>query len=214
MNFEKVFHSFGTPLSNSMEERQWRKMIHRGTYVKHRDQRTDQQCRICKSENETIVHLFRCHMVKPFWKQCLQFCYKALHTRVPTLIDAAIIFGLWKRDTLGPMPARAFLRHAFSHLYRHMCYVDLKKYTFVWERAYRDTVAAFQDACLRYARRLQLLHNRRKHTRIDSAPKDAYTSFESFMSIDFPDGSTCFSDEFKTEISRSHTLAQTRPNSH
>ena len=130
VNFEKVFHSFGTPLSNSMEERQWRKMIHRGTYVKHRDPRTDQQCRICKSEHETIIHIFRCRYIKPFWKQCLSFCHEALNAALPTMMEAAVIFGEWRRDTLGPMPARAFLRHAFNHLYRHICYVDLKKYKF------------------------------------------------------------------------------------
>ena len=99
---------------------------------------------------------------------------------------------------------------SINHLYRHICYVDLKRYKFVWERAYRDAITAFQDACLRYARRLQILYNRRRYTNIDSATKDAYTRFEAFMTIDFPDGTAHFSDKFTAEVGKAHALAQSQ----
>eukprot|EP00966_Prymnesium_polylepis_P303909 7020967-Prymnesium_polylepis.1 len=34
--FDKVFASMGTPLSDATEERQWRKLIHRATFVRNR----------------------------------------------------------------------------------------------------------------------------------------------------------------------------------
>ena len=80
-----------------------------------------------------------------------------------------------------------------GHLYRHPSYVDLKQYEFVWQYAFLDTVKlkAFQNAVHRYARRLQLLRNRRLHTTLPCAAKEAYDyeAFERFIQIEYPGGS-------------------------
>ena len=39
IDFKKVFSSFGTPLSNDAEERQWRKYVHRAINVRNRNPR-------------------------------------------------------------------------------------------------------------------------------------------------------------------------------
>ena len=47
IDFKKVFSSFGTPLSNDAEERQWRKYVHRAINVRNRNPAlTEHKCRL------------------------------------------------------------------------------------------------------------------------------------------------------------------------
>ena len=210
IDFALIFSSFGTPLSDASEDRQWRKMIHRATNVRGRHPDGDQRCRMCLTAKESMLHLFECMYAKPFWRKCLHFCVRILNAPAPTMTNPAIIFGLWSRGVLGPTAARAFLRHAFDHLYRHITYVDFKKYKFVWQRAYRDAVLDFSNATLRYARKLQLLHVRRRFTELTClAPREQYEQFESFVKIEYPCGNARLSKSFEEEIERATNAVPT-----
>ena len=59
--FKKIFKSFGTPLSDPTEERQWRKLVHRATYVRNRNPKEQSHvCRLCRKHEESILNLFQC----------------------------------------------------------------------------------------------------------------------------------------------------------
>ena len=83
--FDKVFASMGTPLSDATEERQWRKLVHRATFVRNRKhkQAPQNQCRLCGRAEETIMHLFRCEKTKPLWKACIRLCIDTLGADPP-----------------------------------------------------------------------------------------------------------------------------------
>ena len=59
--FPKVFASFGTPLSDDTEERQWRKLVQRATFVRNRDTSLpSDKCRLCGTQVERMLHLLQC----------------------------------------------------------------------------------------------------------------------------------------------------------
>ena len=67
--FKKIFESFGTPLSDPTEERQWRKLVHRATFVRNRDPSLpDHKCRLCGLHEERILSLFQCQATAPLWR--------------------------------------------------------------------------------------------------------------------------------------------------
>jgi hypothetical protein len=117
--FDKVFASMGTPLSDATEERQWRKLVHRATFVRNRkhEQAPQNQCRLCGRAEETIMHLFRCEQTKPLWKACISFCVDTLGADTPTKLPEAIIFNVVSPEQLLPEDCCAFLRHAYNQFY-------------------------------------------------------------------------------------------------
>eukprot|EP00966_Prymnesium_polylepis_P190870 4423478-Prymnesium_polylepis.1 len=98
----------GTPLSDATEERQWRKLVHRATFVRNRKhkQAPQNQCRLCGREEETIMHLFRCEKTKPLWKECISFCTDTLDADPPTKLPEAIIFNIVSPHGHAPRPRR------------------------------------------------------------------------------------------------------------
>ena len=83
--FDKVFASFGTPLSDPTEERQWRKLVHRATFVRNRDPKlADHNCRLCNKHVEQIHTLFQCEATAPLWHACIEFTKKILKGPEPT----------------------------------------------------------------------------------------------------------------------------------
>ena len=79
IDFKKVFSSFGTPLSNDAEERQWRKYVHRAINVRNRNPAlTEHKCRLCNREEESMLHLVKCRHTRPLWNKCLRFCHEIL----------------------------------------------------------------------------------------------------------------------------------------
>lgn len=213
VDFDQIFASFGTPLSDATEERQWRKLIHRATFVRGRDNRLteqEQRCRMCNATKESMLHIIECRHAKPLWRTCLHFCHTVLGADKHTYITAAVIFGLWQPNVLGSTAARAFLRHAFGHFYRHLNYVDFNQQRFVWQRVYRDTLISFRAAALRYAGKLRLLHTRRLYThQQDTAPREAYERFNAFMDIEHPQGHASFDPAYTDEIERIKQVLQT-----
>eukprot|EP00966_Prymnesium_polylepis_P023374 538096-Prymnesium_polylepis.1 len=81
--FKKVFASIGTPLSDATEERQWRKLVHRSTYVRNRKhkQAPENLCRLCPdSATETIMHLFECRNYAGTPSRCGRRAYSSART--------------------------------------------------------------------------------------------------------------------------------------
>ena len=73
VNFDLVFGSFGTELSDATEERQWRKYVHRALNVRNRNPHLeDKKCRLCGVAEESMLHLVECMHCKPLWKKCLK----------------------------------------------------------------------------------------------------------------------------------------------
>ena len=117
----------GTPLSDATEERQWRKLVHRATFVRNRKhkQAPQNQCRLCGRAEETIMHLFRCEKTKPLWKACVRFCVDTLGADTPNKLTDAIIFNMASPEKLLPEACCAFLRHAYNQFYHDFSNVDL-----------------------------------------------------------------------------------------
>ena len=67
--------SLGTPISDSTEEKHWRKHLRRGTYVRNRDPGlADQSCRLnCGHMDESMMHLAACLRAKSFWDRVFTF---------------------------------------------------------------------------------------------------------------------------------------------
>ena len=165
--FDDIFKSFGTPLSDPTEERQWRKLVHRAKYVRSRNPPlVDKRCRLCKRDTERILHLFQCMSTAPLWRACITFCESVIGITRPSNIREAIIFGIDDRRELLHEAARAFLRHAYNCFYHDFANVDLKDATFHWQFTFNAAIKSFRDAVLRCARRIQLLCNTRLHTNL------------------------------------------------
>ena len=112
---KKIFVSLGTPLSDPTEERHYRKLLHRVTFVRNRDKDApDHSCRLCGRAEETIMHLFKCEKTRPLWNKCIGFCETVLGYDRPVRVPEAIIFGLQNKieGIIFGEDALAFLRHA------------------------------------------------------------------------------------------------------
>ena len=82
--FDKVFASFGTPISDATEERHWRKLVQRATFVRNRDPKaTDHRCRLCNQHEEQIHRLFQCSGTAPLWRECINFTMNVLKAPRP-----------------------------------------------------------------------------------------------------------------------------------
>ena len=185
--FKKIFKSFGTPLSDPTEERQWRKLVHRATFVRNRDPKApSHDCRLCRTHEESILNLFACQSTAPLWNKCMQFCHKMFGTQVYPDIRNAIIFNVsHNRKDMLQVPACAFLRHAYNCFYHDFSNVDVKDAEFHWQITYCDAVESFRNAVLRYGRRLKILYNARKYSTLQGkAPKEAREKYPQLIAID------------------------------
>ena len=67
--WDDIWKSVGTPLSDPTEEGTFFKGLHRALYVRDRDPSLeDQRCRLCQKETESQLHLHKCKKIKPVWK--------------------------------------------------------------------------------------------------------------------------------------------------
>ena len=200
LQFDKIFASFGTPLSDPTEERQWRKLVHRGINVHNRNRDQDNKCRVCNTSTESMLHLFECRHIKPFWKKCMDFITGIIGAPQPQNHMQACILGQWSAKELGPIEALAFLRHAFNQLYHDFSNVDLKNYTLDWLNTYRDALLSFRDAVLRRGRHTRLLYSHRRYTNLPSkVPKEEREKYSSLVSMS-EDGNCTLTAEFEREI--------------
>ena len=123
-----------------------------------------------------MLHLLKCQQIKPFWKACLKFTTNTLQTPPPMNATLAIAFGQWypahSPDPLGPAIARAFLRHAFNHLYHDFSNVDLKRLSFKWQRVYLSALISFREAARRRGQAFRQLFASRMHTSLPGIPPE------------------------------------------
>jgi len=214
--FKKIFASFGTPLSDATEERQWRKLVHRATFVRNRNPNLpSHQCRLCDGHEESILNLFSCQAAAPFWRQCLLFCKNVLGISAHQDTREAIMFGTCSiTGKLLPDTARAFLRHAFNCFYHDFANVDVKEAKFHWQMTYCDAVESFRNAVHRYGMRLKILYNTRHHSTLNGiAPKEARERYPNLITIgEF--GDATLTSGFKRAIVEAHTLELNYTQSH
>ena len=185
--FDKVFASLGTPLSDPTEERQYRKLLHRATYVRNRNKDApDQRCRLCHASTENIFHLFQCPQTKPLWNACLHFCQDVLGCEQARRVPEAIIFGLQNvgNQKMFCTEALAFLRHAYECFYHDFANVDLQGSAFYWQLTFSRALKSFRNAVLRYGMQHRILFNTRRFTNlVDTAPQEVRERFASVIDI-------------------------------
>ncbi|EOD23425.1 hypothetical protein EMIHUDRAFT_239702 [Emiliania huxleyi CCMP1516] len=212
VNFDLVFGSFGTELSDATEERQWRKYVHRALNVRNRNPAhlEDKKCRLCGVAEESMLHLVECMHCKPLWKKCLTFCRDVLEGPVRPQTHRAIIFNQENYDTLLPEAACAFIRHAFNIFYHDFANVD-KGFMFIWQRVYYRALTSFRSAVRRYGGKIRLQYTHRLHTSLtEVAGKWSQKTtlnrkkFASIISID-QQGNSTLNDSFTAAIDQAYS---------
>ena len=223
--WDKVWESLGTPISDATEERHWRKLLHRGTFVRNKqsDKSKPTTCRMlgCHKE-ESMLHIVTCQKLKPFWDLVFNFIATVIGDPPPRSRPDAIIFNMWNRDDLGSEPACAFLRHAFGCFYDAFSKVDLEQKLFSTPLVFHKTLLSFRSAVLRYAHTIRILYLQRRYTtlRTKLPPKEACDRFKALVVIqdtfyDF-ELSTAFTqaisdDEATLPVHQAHAQARVNP---
>ena len=179
--FDKIFRSFGTPLSDATEERQWRKLVHRATFVRNRDPHAPtKKCRLCGRVDESILHVIRCAQATPLWRESIRFCTDVLGAPTPNYTHEAIILGMANGTTLLPEDSRAFLRHVYNHYYHDFANVEIKDSAFHPITTFDRAIRYFRDAAYRYGMKMKILYASRKYTTVKgTAPKEARERYPS-----------------------------------
>ena len=215
--FKKIFKSFGTPISDPTEERQWRKLVQRATYVRNRNPREQSHaCRLCREHEESILNLFQCRRTAPLWKQCFQFCSKVLGVQDHALNKRySIIFGVASNNKdLLPEPVRAFLRHAYNCFYHDFSNVDVKDAEFHWQTTYCNAVESFRNAVLRYGMRLKKLYTTRKYSTLQGiAPEEARDRYPQLITMD-TESNFSLTGGFKQAIAEAQKIESDYTQSH
>ena len=184
--WRRIWRSLGTPLSNATEERIWRKNLHRALDVRNRHKEADtHECRnpLC-TMTESQLHLVRCSYYLPFWKEILDIAFFVLGvdlrgnpqgSRLDIQItqERVIIFGLHSHKKLADTRARALIRHAWQHLYRHFTRVETDAIPFNMDVVVLHTIKAFRDAALRVAMTIRHTNTRVRHGRRPVRPPEA-----------------------------------------
>ena len=97
--FHLIWPSLGTPLSDATEENAWRKLLHRGIFVRNRDPKLpSHNCRLGCGRIESMRHTANCPRMKPFWDEIFKFISTVMRVNAPPLREKAIIFNEWKRN--------------------------------------------------------------------------------------------------------------------
>ena len=215
--FVKVFASLGTPLSDATEERHYRKLLHRGTFVRNRDKDApDHSCRLCGCSEETIMHLFKCRRTMPLWAKCIDFCETVLGYDRPRHVPEAIIFGLQNKakGTLYGEDALAFLRHAYGQFYHDFANVDLKDASFHVPLTFANALKSFRSAVLRYGMEHRNLWKTRYMTNlVDTAPEASRERFSKLISIDI-EGVFVLEDKFTAAVAEAEREVENYFGSH
>ena len=120
-------------------------------------------CRLKCGHEESQLHLVRCPVAWPFWKDCLTFLRDAGYADPPTH-EAAIIFGLKSPTALMDEGARAFLRHAMREFWNAFSAVDLRNAEWQPRRVYLATLEALRRSLVRRAAAISIFHAGRAFT--------------------------------------------------
>ena len=132
-----------------------------------------------------MLHIVECRVARPLWSHIFDFCTTVLGTATPTNQTTAIIFNLWDRNNLGPVEARALVRHAFGRYYADSVAVAMKtKTNFSWQYTYRGALRNLEHAVRRYGQSVRLFTTWRQHTsRKRHVPEEALTQFKHLITF-------------------------------
>ena len=108
-------------------------------------------------------HFATCLKIRPFWDAIFLFL-ASIDIPPPTNRTEAILFNIWDADTLGPIEARATIRHAFSEIYRRFALVDLAKLRFDCTAAVISTLQSLRRAVIRRAASVRKMHANHLYT--------------------------------------------------
>ena len=163
-----IWPSLGTKLSDATEEKAWRRLLHRAWDAKNRHPREpDHSCRLgCGCTDESMLHMIKCVKARPLWAACLRFARIVLGAPDSPNYIMAVIFGTCGPHQLLPESTRAFLRHAVGLYYRDATRIHRNGSRTCWEYTFRDAIANFQKALMRYAYSMRRLYANRKHTNL------------------------------------------------
>ena len=159
----EIWGSLGTELSDATEESRWFRNLHRAIFVRNRQTETSQLCRLECNHEESMLHFATCLKIRPFWDTIFLFL-ASIDIPPPTNRTEAILFNLWETDILGPIEARATIRHAFGEIYRRFALVDLAKLRFDCTAAALSTLQSLRRAVIRRAASIRKMHANRLYT--------------------------------------------------
>jgi hypothetical protein len=131
INWQELWSSIGTPLTDPTEENAWWRLIQRAWNAKNRHPtEPDKSCRLnCGCNDESMLHMITCSRAKPLWKACLKICTTLFNERDGLNIVSAIVFNQDNGKMLSPL-TRAFLRHAVQQYYQDVTNVAKHKRAF------------------------------------------------------------------------------------
>jgi len=177
--WQRIWKSFGTPLSDPTEEKVWRKLVNRALNVRNRDSRaTSKLCRLgCKCE-ESQRHLAQCPFTATLWIRLREFLNSLpgrdkLDTKFT--LPQTIIFNIHPNKAekkiedmrlIDPLAAAA-IRHMWNQLYYALTFFELHNRPFSTDHIFHRTLLSLRDAAFRLARKyiIEKIHHRYKATK-------------------------------------------------
>ena len=145
--------------------------------------------------------------MRPFWDDIFAFL-TAIGMPPPLSRREAIIFNLWKPDTLGPVEARATIRHAFSEMAKSFAQLDLDKHhVFCPLQLAHNSLENLRQAVVRRALKVQKMHANRIFAQAKEEdpspfiPLEAAAKYPALISM-APDGAYQLTTLFLNEISK------------
>ena len=225
-----IWPSLGTPLSDATEERDWRKLLHRGINVRNRNPLLPSHaCRLRCRQIERMRHTATCPKLKTFWDEVFKFCRRVLHAPSPVERERAIIFNQWSANALGPPMACAFIRHAYGNMYHDFSLVDTQGRPFNWVFTFAKTLRRFRSAVNEYGEEIRRFHISRRYSaltepdfhgprpgrqRVDKVSEETRTQFVALLTISRDDHSFSLTQAFTDAIDtaeRRETAERNRP---
>ena len=182
--WEKIWPTLGTPLSDATEERNWRKLLHRAIFVRNRDPKGPQECRLkCPCKDESMLHLITCRYTRPLWVAVANFTHTVLGIERVLHMDSFIIFNTIRGEMIST-EACAFVRHAVNRFYRDFAMVDTHDRYFLWERTFADSMHSFRNAVLAWAQSIRIFTANRRYTKQKKqVSQDTLTQFNKLVTF-------------------------------
>ena len=219
--YEVIWPTLGTPLSDATEEKNWRKMLHRGIFTRNRDPAKvaagEHWCRMgCKCE-ESMLHLTECWWIKPYWNMVKKFIRDVLNESPDHKTVHAIVFNMSNiaQAKMMSTEACAFTRHAFDTFWRDFALVDTNGKAFIPEYTFRRTMENFHNAVLAYGQSIKQFKTQRRYTNLKKhIPEKTLEQFPTLITINPATYDFELTDALKTAYSDAHTAAKAYADAH
>ena len=111
---------------------------------------------------------------------------------------------------LAPELAYSFIRHTYSAFYHDFTNVEQQDTPFVWQHTLHAACQSFQQALLRYAYGIRLLHIRRKHSRLpNTTTEEARDKYDKVIAIAL-DGTHALQPAFAAAVASAEAASNAR----